>query len=301
MVCAVIALALLIRAGPRRVPGIVLFGMALGCLVELVFLTIEFTGSNILDVGRFEAPSTLACALFAGGLLWPVQRATATAARTSGDAVPDAAVRPGGSSVGQRRLRRRVLGALATVVVGALLWDVTFGDTFSYKARLISREAARGARVIAGTAQVISPYPPADHRAYAALNALIPKGAKVLAAVNQPGLLDMSKFTVATLDQPGAASPPPHMPLFFGPNPLVKYLRRLGYQYVAVDSPTTFGIYNQAQWEASKKDPVWTKHEYGRYYLQWLQDVSALESGAYPTQHARWLRLIDIRPGAQPG
>ena len=68
---------------------------------------------------------------------------------------------------------------------------------------------------------------------------MIPRGAKVLSAVETPELLDMSKFSVSTLDFPGANSPAPGIPLGGTPTELMKYLKKLGYSYIVAQSPNS--------------------------------------------------------------
>ena len=71
------------------------------------------------------------------------------------------------------------------------------------------------------------------------INSVIPRGAKVLSAVETPELLDMSKFSVSTLDFPGANSPAPGIPLGGTPTELMKYLKKLGYSYIVAQSPNS--------------------------------------------------------------
>jgi hypothetical protein len=128
------------------------------------------------------------------------------------------------------------------------------------------------------------------------MNKRVPRNARVLAAVDDPGLLDFSRFTFATLDFPGAASPPPHLPLFAGANAVVRYLQAQGYSYILADSATAFGFYNRAQWEASFKHVNWTTHQYGRYFLRWSSIVDNLEHDQrFHTLTVDRLTLIDLR------
>jgi len=73
------------------------------------------------------------------------------------------------------------------------------------------------------------------------ISAGIPKGVKVLSAVETPELLDMNKFSVSTLDFPGANSPAPGIPLGGSPSELMKYLKGLGYSYIVAQSPQSPG------------------------------------------------------------
>ena len=80
---------------------------------------------------------------------------------------------------------------------------------------------------------------------FSAINDSIPKNASVLSAIETPSLLDMSKFTVSTIDWPGANSPAPGIPLSAGGPAVMGYLDRLGYGYVVVESPaSSFNVYS---------------------------------------------------------
>ena len=78
-------------------------------------------------------------------------------------------------------------------------------------------------------------------RVFKQISAVMPKGAMVLSAVETPELLDMGKFSVSTLDFPGANSPAPGIPLGGSPAELMKYLRGLGYSYIVAQSPLSPG------------------------------------------------------------
>ena len=224
----------------------------------------------------------LACVLFAIGLLWPARPRhgePATASRLRGS--------PGRSTA--------AMWAFVTVALAGLA-VLTFGYSFSYDSRLLHKDWRRGTHVMEGSYTIPDPYPPDVRAAYAGMNKKVPRNARVLAAVDDPGLLSFSGFTFATLDFPGAASPPPHLPLFSGADAVVRYLRRQGYEYVLADSPTAFGFYNRAQWQASVKSFNWTSHQYGRYFLKWSSIVDSLEHDQrFHTLTVDRLTLIDLR------
>jgi hypothetical protein len=66
-----------------------------------------------------------------------------------------------------------------------------------------------------------------------ALQSSVPAGAPLLARLSYPFLLDFSRNPVFVPDFPGAASPPPGMPLFQGPERLSNYLLSHSIRYVA--------------------------------------------------------------------
>ena len=124
---------------------------------------------------------------------------------------------------------------------------------------------------------------------------MIPHGARVLAAVNQPGLLDFSRYTFATLDIPGFVSPPPHIPILGGLDPTVSYLRALGYGYILTESSAVPGLYFQPQWESDLHYQGVFYRAYAPYFLDWDQIVVRLEdSGTHTVRTVGPLSLIEL-------
>jgi hypothetical protein len=137
-------------------------------------------------------------------------------------------------------------------------------------------------------------YTPYEHE-YNALNSLVPHGAKVLAAVDFPTLLEYSTYTFATLDAPGAVSPAPHMPFFQGADAKVAYLRHLGYTYIAADSPAQLGLYRFHFVEWQLHSPEYFAREQAPYLIDWQSTVTSLEnSGKYQISTSGTLSLIRI-------
>jgi hypothetical protein len=73
--------------------------------------------------------------------------------------------------------------------------------------------------------------------AYAQLQRSAPAGAKLLAMLEQPYLLDLRRNAVASLDLPGGASPPPGLHTLGSPQQVVEYFRALGYERLATVRP----------------------------------------------------------------
>jgi hypothetical protein len=113
-----------------------------------------------------------------------------------------------------------------------------------------------------------------DHAA-----ALIPRGSKVLAAVDDPSLLLEAGLDVNTIDIPGSTSPPPYLPYFGGDAQKVSWLHANGYDYViAVDSTQSIRLYNRAHWLANFR---YGGH-YGAwapYFLDWFDFVQDMSAG----------------------
>jgi hypothetical protein len=282
LVAVVVAVVLLVAGGPPG-PLLALLAAGFGTLVQLLVFTYAFSALTLTGIVRYEAPSTLATGLLAIGLFWP-ERALARP--------PDRSLRPA-------RLARLPMwaGSVSAVVfpvaLVALIADVS---PVAY-----AHSANRDAR-LGGSALVSSKGPPDryvyDRREYRQINADIPPGSTVLAAVDYPALLDPTRYRFATLDIAGAVSPAPHMPFFQGAAAKVGYLQRAGYQYIVADSPMVHGLYWEgfytrlAIYLTDFHDRAWAP-----YMIDWQRSVSALEfSGTYRTWKAGSLTLIRIGP-----
>ena len=85
---------------------------------------------------------------------------------------------------------------------------------------------------------------------YEAALAAIPKGSKVLAAVDAPFLLDYRDHDIVNIDQIGAVSPPPGMPLGGPPEKLAQYLSGLSINYLLYVKPDKSPrIYRRQYWQ----------------------------------------------------
>ena len=77
--------------------------------------------------------------------------------------------------------------------------------------------------------------------AYRAALATIPKGARVLAQVDAPFLLDFREHEIFITDDLGVVSPPPGLPSSGGPEALVGYLSSLSIDYLLFVNPNLPG------------------------------------------------------------
>ena len=68
---------------------------------------------------------------------------------------------------------------------------------------------------------------------YADLQHAVPEHTTLLVMLDQPFRLDYRRNRILLWDQPGAASPPPHLPIGQGPDALNRYLLGQGIRYVA--------------------------------------------------------------------
>ncbi len=87
----------------------------------------------------------------------------------------------------------------------------------------------------------------------AGLQAAVPPGERLLVMIERPYLLDFKRNPILLLDQPGAASPPPGIPLLAGAEPTAAYLLNQGIRYFAFVRPDRSGIplYLRSRWRDS--------------------------------------------------
>ncbi|HEX4580007.1 MAG TPA: hypothetical protein VH498_08400 [Candidatus Dormibacteraeota bacterium] len=133
-----------------------------------------------------------------------------------------------------------------------------------------------------------------ERRDYAQVAALVPRGSKVLAAVDYPTLLLGTGLDVTTIDMIGTTSPSPRMPYFIGSAAKVAWLRANGYDYVIASDPaTSFLLYNRAKW-------VWnlgTGHLFGDwapFFLDWFNFIQDRSLGA-PSHLAAMPQFIILK------
>ncbi len=93
------------------------------------------------------------------------------------------------------------------------------------------------------------------------MQAAVPPGAALLVMIDRPYLLDFARNPIELLDQPGAASPAPGLPLLAGSAKVAAYLQALGIRYLAFVRPekAVSPLYSRTGWTAfqSAGTPVW--------------------------------------------
>ena len=274
--------------------ALVLLAGGLGCLVQIAAYAYSLSGSNSLDIVRLIAPSTLACGLFALGLLWPLKGPE----DSDSFGVLLSSWNKAKRESGARHSAHRALPSTGPTVAIALLSlggaALIFGYSLTNFAHSTRADLKLGSQVLDGTYAVNDIYHPYESE-YRQLNAMIPQGARVLAAVDRPALLSFTKYEFATLDVVGAVSPPPQMPYFTGPMAKVDYLRRLGYQYIVADSMSRQGLYNLQIWYDNLTAEVYVYRQWTPYFLDWESTVNYLEkSHRFDVRYAGSLALIRI-------
>jgi len=302
-----VALAALVLVAGRRHQRrmIVVLGAGLGCLVQTAVISVSFSADTPVDVARFVAPSCLAAGLAALDAVWPLRRSRRGAGADGGEAVAPAGGAPPSGTPGRVPVPGGLRGRLVAVLDGApargliavgLVWAVFNVSPLDWSYRTgVTRYTHDGVDVLDGTIALGDRYAGSE-RQYAELNAMIPRGAKVLAAVDLPTLLDMTRYDVVTLDSPGAVSPPPHMPFFRGAAADVAYLRAQGFDYIVAESPSALGPHNLGFIIRSLRSSEYFSREQAAYNIDWQGVVTNLEqSGRYPVRRAGQLALVDIR------
>jgi hypothetical protein len=91
------------------------------------------------------------------------------------------------------------------------------------------------------------PADPAD-APYVALQKTVPEHEKLLAMLDEPFRLDFHRNHIMTWDQPGSASPRPHIPVGGGSQALSDYLLGLGIRYVAFTVGGSSPEYQPSNW-----------------------------------------------------
>ncbi len=103
---------------------------------------------------------------------------------------------------------------------------------------------------------------------YAKLQAAVPRGAPLLVMLDQPYQLDYGRNRILDLDQAGAVSPPPGMPVLKGPERIAAYLHKLGIRYVAyVEASRARELYRRDVWRRHLRDREQIWRLQAPYYL----------------------------------
>lgn len=122
----------------------------------------------------------------------------------------------------------------------------------------------------------------AEHHAF---QSLVPPGEPIFAIVPLPFLLDQKRNPILIGDLLGASSPPPQMPFFQGPAPMVRYFLSQHIHYVLCADFNNVGqnktgrycIYARYTWQHWLATPtvVWRHH--APYFLDAMDNLEAIE------------------------
>lgn len=133
-------------------------------------------------------------------------------------------------------------GASVVLATAGLLRRV--GPRLAASERLLAAALVTGALALLWRDGMLARYPlpgpdAAEAAALSQAQAAVPAGARLAVAVNAPYLLDYRRNDAVSLDYPGAAGPPPGLPLGKGGAVLAGYLRAQGIAYLLVQDMTT--------------------------------------------------------------
>jgi hypothetical protein len=122
----------------------------------------------------------------------------------------------------------------------------------------------------------------------------VPKGEKILAAVDAPYLLDYARNQIANADVVGGISPNKGMPFFKGPEALKKYLLDQNIKYIlAVDWDKGLVSYNRKNIKENKRE--WFVNEVQTpYALNFMDSVDDLEKISKKSIRSINCRLITL-------
>ena len=136
--------------------------------------------------------------------------------------------------------------------------------------------------------------------AYVSLQAAIPDGERLLVMTDQPFAFDYTRQEILNIDAPGVVSPDPGMPFFQGTEVLKHYLRSQSIRYVAFkDFDRAIGCghsrYNRAMWEYHKTGPHPLWRMQSAYYLDMMDNLTALAGTERRLFEGHGLTAIEVR------
>jgi hypothetical protein len=136
--------------------------------------------------------------------------------------------------------------------------------------------------------------PPKYQQEYIQLQGIVPKGEKILAAVDAPYLLDYTRNQIANADVIGGMSPKRGMPFFKGPEALKKYLLDQNIKYIlAVDWDKGLVSYNSKNITENKRE--WFVNEVQTpYALNFMDNVDLLDKSEKSVVRGATCRLIEL-------
>jgi hypothetical protein len=135
---------------------------------------------------------------------------------------------------------------------------------------------------------------------YGNLQNTIPPGASVLVMVDYSYLFDFKRNRIVHFDQPGAASPPPHLPFFQGPEAVAEYFLKVGIRYVAFiigsSIEYTYPIWREHQSEVIPQGKRGAMYKIqSRYYLDTFDNFMALTRSRKVLSHSDDYWVLDLQ------
>ena len=126
------------------------------------------------------------------------------------------------------------------------------------------------------------------------LQGFTPVGSKIFAAVDTPYAFNFARNEIFTADIPGACSIG-GWPFKRGPQALNDYLSLLGVRYMMVsDFDNAMLLYTRRHWVEHKRSEWYFKEVWGKYMLDFMDDVDGLKLSNRVVAVSANLRLIEI-------
>jgi hypothetical protein len=267
-------LVVLDRAAHRPPPVVTVAattGAVIGCVLLVLAETPSLSGAVISDIGRYDAPSALAIALYLVALFC----ARLGEVPPAGRGARRAWWRPSGHPAhGYGSLL--AAGVIVAIPLGANYRNLPAdGNPVSTVVHAAYLQGSYTVDLLDGTFGTTDRWA-AARPAYDAISAVIPKGAYVLAAVSSPGLLDFSRYTFVTLDIAGGASPPPGIPLTSGAPAVVAYLRHLGFDGIVASVTGAPGLDEYRAWKTQLTSGIEDYRAMAQEFVGWAHDLNTL-------------------------
>ncbi len=132
------------------------------------------------------------------------------------------------------------------------------------------------------------------------LQKFTPPGSKIFAAVDTPYGFDFARNEIYTADVPGASAIG-RWPLAQGPEALKNFLVSQGFKYIiASDFDNAMLLYTRKHWKEHQRPEWFFKEVWGKYFLDFMDNVDALAKTNRVVATAANLRLIEIVAPSTP-
>jgi hypothetical protein len=137
--------------------------------------------------------------------------------------------------------------------------------------------------------------PPVLEKAARDLQKYTPEGSKIFVTIDTPYALDFSRNIIYTGDVTGASSIG-KWPLRQGPEALKSYLLGLGIDYVLTsDFDNALLLYTRKHWLEHQRPEWFFKEVWGKYMLDFMDNVDSLSKSCHIVATSANLRLIELK------
>jgi hypothetical protein len=137
--------------------------------------------------------------------------------------------------------------------------------------------------------------PPVLEKAAEDLQKYTPEGSKIFVTIDTPYALNFSRNIIYTADITGASAIG-KWPLRQGPEALKSYLLGLGIDYIlASDFDNALLLYTRKHWLEHQRPEWFFKEVWGKYMLDYMDNVDALAKTCRVVATSANLRIIDLK------